>query len=66
MKVVYLKVLKDVLCESVEIEWLVDYVILWIQCRILWMSSEMLYKEENKQERKEKGKLLLKVLVSSC
>ena len=25
---VYLKVLRDVLCESVDIEWLVDYVIL--------------------------------------
>ena len=32
-KSVYLKVLRDVLCESVDIEWLVDYVILWVQCR---------------------------------
>ena len=29
MKVVYLKVLRDVLCESVETEWLVGYVILF-------------------------------------
>ena len=30
---VYLKVLRDVLCESVEIKWLVDYVIFWVQYR---------------------------------
>ena len=32
-KVVYLKVLRDVLCESVEIKWLVDYVTFWVQYR---------------------------------
>ena len=30
MEVVYFSVIRDVLCESVEIEWLVDYVIPWV------------------------------------
>ena len=30
---VYLKVLRDGLCESADIEWLVDYVILRVWCR---------------------------------
>ena len=30
---VYLKVSSYVLCKSVEIKWLVDYVILGVQCR---------------------------------
>ena len=50
MRVVYFSVIRDVLCESVEFEWPVDYVILWVQCRC----SEYQESKENKNEKKEK------------
>ena len=54
MKVVYLKVLKDVLCESVEIEWLVDYVILWIQCRYSECQVKCYIKKKISKNEKKK------------
>ena len=56
MKVVYLKVLRDVLCESVDIEWLVDYVIPWVRCRCSEYEVKKLYhlsKEAKMKMRRE-------------
>ena len=50
MRVVYFSVIRDVLCESVEFEWPVDYVILWVQCRC----SEYQESKEIRMKRKRK------------
>ena len=51
MRVVYFSVIRDVLCESVEFEWPVDYVILWVQYRC----SEYQESKEIRMKRKRKS-----------
>ena len=56
MKLVYLKVLRDALCESVKIEWLVDYVILEYSVDALNIEWKVISRsKETKMKRKREA-----------